>query len=330
MSSHVVTLQSCIAESTSGWQVRLGSDTLALVTSNFITVSLSDDRDVDVLSAGDGDRAVVLHHGTPGSALTWQGWVEPIVSRGLRIISISRPGYSTSARRKGRTVADAASDVAEVIDHLGVKEIVTAGWSGGGPHALATAAILPNVRAVASLAGVGAYGAPDLDFLAGMGPENEVEFGAALAGEAALTEWMNENTPAFAHVTAEQIVEAFGGLIPQIDADALNAGFAEATAASFRRGLGHGWTGWADDDVAFIHDWGFSLEGLANKGIPITLWQGDLDLMVPEAHGEWLHRHLPGSQLRRVPGHGHISMVANYKDDIIADLVAAFDSSAKS
>ncbi len=290
--------------------------------SNFVTISLSDDRDLDVLTAGTGTRAVVLQHGTPADASLWLAWVDAVVDRGLRLVAVSRPGYATSARHHGRTVADAASDIGEVLDHLGVTEFVTAGWSGGGPHALAAAALLPGARGVASLAGVGPFGVADLDFLAGMGPENEVEFGAALEGTAALAAWMNENTPPYAHVTGPEVAAAFGGLVPQVDIDALNGGFADAMAASDRRCLAHGWTGWADDDVAFTKPWGFDLETLSAKGIPITLWQGDLDLMVPEAHGEWLHRHIAGSTLRRVSGHGHISLVTDFRDDILDDLIA--------
>jgi pimeloyl-ACP methyl ester carboxylesterase len=291
---------------------------------NYLTLSLSDDRDLDLITAGEGPRAVVLQHGTPADASIWREWIDPVVERGYRFVAVSRPGYATSARHHGRSVADAAADIGEVLDHLGISEFVTAGWSGGGPHALATAALLPGARAVASLAGVGPYGAPDLDFLAGMGPENEEEFGAVIEGEVALAAWMNTNTPPFKTVTAAEVADAFGGLVPQIDKDCLNNGFAETMAASDRRALAHGWTGWADDDFAFAKPWGFELETLAAKGIPVTIWQGDLDLMVPEAHGEWLHQHIAGSTIRRVPGHGHISLVVDYKDDILDDLTSVF------
>jgi len=290
-----------------------------------LTLSLSDDRELDVITAGEGTRAVVLQHGTPSDASIWAPWVEPVVARGFRFVAVSRPGYATSARWHGRTVADAASDIAEVLEHLDVAEFVTAGWSGGGPHALATATLLPNARGVATLAGVGPYGEPDLDFLAGMGPENEEEFGAVVAGEAALTQWMQTNTPGFMHVTAAEVAAAFGGLVPQVDIDSLNNGFAETMAASDRRALAHGWTGWFDDDFAFVKPWGFELDALIAKGIPVVIWQGDLDLMVPEAHGLWLHNRITGSALRRVAGHGHISLVVDFKDDILDDLVAAFD-----
>ncbi len=107
-----------------------------------------------------------------------------------------------STRRRGRTVADAAGDVALVLERYGVPWFVTAGWSGGGPHALATAALLgERCRSAATLAGVGPYGVAGLDFLDGMGPENHAEFGAALRGEAAVRTWLAENAADYAHVT---------------------------------------------------------------------------------------------------------------------------------
>jgi pimeloyl-ACP methyl ester carboxylesterase len=106
---------------------------------------------------------------------------------GLRTVLHARPGYAGSTPLPGRSVADVAADVAVVVDALGADEFVTVGWSGGGPHALATAALLPDrCLGAATIAGVAPYAAAGLDWLAGMGVENIEEFGAAVAGEPAL------------------------------------------------------------------------------------------------------------------------------------------------
>jgi pimeloyl-ACP methyl ester carboxylesterase len=195
---------------------------------------------------------------------------------------------------------------------------VTGGWSGGGPHALACAALLPDrCRAAATLAGVGPSGDDELDFLADMGPENVEEFGAAQEGEDALRAWMAEFGEPFRHVTAEQIAEAFGGLVPQIDVDVLEGGYAAQMAAETRRALQGGFDGWVDDDLAFARPWGFDVGGIQ---LPVTVWQGDLDLMVPFAHGRWLVDHLPNATQHMVAGHGHISLVTRYRDEILNDL----------
>jgi pimeloyl-ACP methyl ester carboxylesterase len=278
------------------------------------------DRVLDVLAGGAADGpALLLHHGTPSDATLWEGWDALARARGLRLLSISRPGYATSTRRPGRRVADVVSDVARVLEHYDVPWFVTAGWSGGGPHALACAARLgERCRGAATLAGVGAYGVPDLDFLAGMGPENHAEFGAALRGERELRAWLTANAAIMRTVTGTELAEAFGGLVPQVDKDVLAGGFADSMAASMRRALAGGFDGWIDDDLAFIAPWGFDLAAIA---VPVTVWQGDLDLMVPFAHGNWLRHHIPPAVSHAAPGHGHISLITTYREAIVDDLL---------
>jgi pimeloyl-ACP methyl ester carboxylesterase len=276
-------------------------------------------RTLDVYLGGDeGGFPLVMHHGTPSDSTTFADWDERCRERGFRLVCASRPGYATSTRLPGRDVAQAARDTAELLDLLGVDAFVTGGWSGGGPHALACAALLPDrCRAAATLAGVGPSGDDELDFLADMGPENVEEFGAAQEGEDALRAWLAEFGEPFRHVSAEQIAEAFGGLVPQIDVDVLEGGYAAQMAAETRRALQGGFDGWVDDDLAFTRPWGFDVGGIQ---LPVTVWQGDLDLMVPFAHGRWLVDHLPKATQHMVAGHGHISLVTRYRDEILNDL----------
>ena len=131
--------------------------------------------------------------------------------------------------------------------------------------------------------------------------------------------WMAEHAEPFRTVTGAQIAEAFGGLVPQIDRDVLQGGYADHMAAETRRALGGGVDGWVDDDLAFTRPWGFDLAGI---DVPVTVWQGDLDLMVPAAHGTWLRGHIPGAQARTPQGHGHISLVTAHRQEILDWLVA--------
>jgi pimeloyl-ACP methyl ester carboxylesterase len=151
-----------------------------------------------------------------------------------------------------------------------------------------------------------------------MGPENHAEFGAALRGETALRAWLAEHAADYVRVTGPEIAGALGGLIPQVDKDVLTGGVADAFAATTRRALAGGFDGWIDDDLAFIEPWGFAL---ASIGAPVTVWQGDLDLMVPAAHGAWLASAMPTAVARAAPGHGHISLVTTYRDAIVDDLL---------
>jgi pimeloyl-ACP methyl ester carboxylesterase len=292
------------------------------MTASTQTITLSHGRTVDLFLGGDPNgRPLVMHHGTPSDSTTFADWHDDCAARHLRLICMSRPGYAATPRMAGRSVADIAHLTADLLDQLGHSEFHTAGWSGGGPHALACAALLPHrCQGAAILAGVGPYGEPDLDFLAGMGPENIEEFNASLQGEAALRAWKEANVQSFRSVTGPELAAAFGGLVPPIDQAELTGPYADAMATEMRRALSGGFDGWIDDDLAFIRPWGFDL---ARITIPISIWQGDLDLMVPHQHATWLAAHIKTAQLHMVPGHGHISLVTRYRSPILDTLLSA-------
>ncbi len=285
-------------------------------------LTLSNGRIIDLYLGGDPNgHPLVMHHGTPSDSTTFADWHEDCAARHIRLICMSRPGYAGSPRMAGRSVADIAALTAELLDHLGHTEFHTAGWSGGGPPARACTALLADrCRGAAILAGVGPYGEPDLDFLAGMGPENIEEFNASLQGEATLRAWKEANVQSFRTVTGPELAAAFGGLVPPIDQAELTGPYAEAMATEMRRALSGGFDGWIDDDLAFIRPWGFDL---ATITIPTSIWQGDLDLMVPHQHATWLAAHIPAAQLHMVPGHGHISLVTRYRSNILNTLFGA-------
>src|SRR6202789_2728322 len=190
-------------------------------------VPLADGRDLDVLTVGPEDGfPLVVHEGTPGGLVPNGKIVGAAEERGLRVVMTARPGYEGSTPRPGRRVADVADDVAQVLDALGAGQFVSIGFSGGGPHSLACAALLPGrCLAAASVAGVGPYGVDGLDFLAGMGPENVEEFGLAIQGEAALTPFLEKEAAALRDITGEQIVGALAGLISGADAAVLTGEF---------------------------------------------------------------------------------------------------------
>jgi pimeloyl-ACP methyl ester carboxylesterase len=166
------------------------------------------------------------------------------------------------------------------------------------------------------MAGVAPYGVPGLDWLADMGEENVAEFGAALAGPSQLSEFMTAVEPEFAHITPETVVAAFGDLISDVDKKALEGPIADFLAESARHALSTGIAGWRDDDLAFTADWGFDPAAIT---VPVSIWQGDQDRMVPFTHGQWLSAHIPGADSHLVPGEGHISLI-NQIDAMLATL----------
>jgi pimeloyl-ACP methyl ester carboxylesterase len=288
------------------------------------TVSTADGRQLEVLAVGPADGLpLVFHSGTPAGLVSYGPMEEAAAERGLRLVQYARPGYGDSTAAPGRRVADAAGDVAVVLDDLGADSFVTAGWSGGGPHALATAAGLNDrCRAVASIAGVAPYQSPGLDWLGGMAAENVAEFGATIAGEAELTAFLTAEAAQLREVTADQIVEGMGTLVSAVDIAVMTGEFARFLAAGFRAALATGIAGWRDDDLAFVQDWGVELDRLGAGGVPIAIWQGDQDMMVPFAHGQWLADHIAGVSAHLLPGQGHLSLAVGHFGAILDDLQA--------
>ena len=286
-----------------------------------VLITTPDGRTLAVVDTGGDGVPCVFHGGTPGGGNRHEAGVAAASAAGLRWITYARPGYADSTPLADRTVAQAAEDTAAVLDHLGLDEFVTYGWSGGGPHALACAALLADrCRAAATIASVAPYGAVGLDFMGGMGPENVEEFGLAVEGRAALAPYLEAAAPELREVTSEGVAAALGGVIGEVDRAALTGEFAEFLAASFRAAVRVGIDGWLDDDLAFTRPWGFDLAGIT---VPVTVWQGGQDLMVPFSHGEWLVEHVAGAQSRLQPEHGHLSLGLEQLPTILRELAAA-------
>ncbi len=282
-------------------------------------LTLSDGRTLQVWTAGDlGGLALVFLPGTPAGVTPEVELVDAAAAAGVGLVSIARPGYGRSTRLPGRSVADVVPDTAEVLAQLGCGGVVVLGWSGGGPHALACAARLPSCRAAASLAGAGPDDT-DLDLDAGMASDNIEEFAAARSGEPALRSWLEQAALSLTSLDPDGVIEAMGALLPPADRAALTPARAQHFAASFREALAAGVDGWLDDDLAFVRPWGFDLAGIA---VPVAVWQGDQDTMVPPAHGRWLAEHLPTAVPHWLPGDGHMSAGYDHMDEIVTDLVA--------
>ena len=288
--------------------------------SQHLTVSTQDGRRLEVLTAGPDDGLpLVFHPGTPSGPIAPGPVIAAASERGLRTVMYARPGYGESTPQPGRTVASAAGDVAAILDRLEADRFVTAGWSGGGPHALACAALLPGrCQAAASVAGVAPYRAGGLDWLAGMGPENIEEFSAAAAGETALTGFLAAAAAEVSEVTGAGVLAALGGLVAAADTAVLTGEFAGYLAASFRAAVRGGPAGWRDDDLAFVHDWGFAVTAVP---VPAAIWQGDQDRMVPRGHGAWLAGQVPGARAHLLPGEGHLTLITGMFGEILDDLL---------
>jgi len=246
---------------------------------------------------------VIVHHGTPSSALLHPWWVEDAKQRGIDLVGYERPGYGDTPRAEGRDIAWVASDVARFADERGIGEFATWGISGGAPHALACAALFPDrVVAATAIAGPTPYGVEGLDWLDGMGEGNIVEFGAALDGEDVLRPLLEEEAAAMLGGGDSGFETLLSppdrAILPQLQ------GFLGQT---FAEALANGVDGWLDDDLAFVRPWGFDL---AEIRVPVLLLHGEQDVFVPIEHGRWLAERLPGIDTRLLEEEGHLSLYA--------------------
>jgi pimeloyl-ACP methyl ester carboxylesterase len=284
-------------------------------------VTAADGRTLEAIVEGPSHGGlVVLHHGTPGSAAEiWPPHIEAAAECDLRLAAYSRPGGAGSERRAGRSVADCAADAVAVADHLGADRFYTLGGSGGGPHALACAALLPDrVIAAATIASVAPFDADGLDWSAGMGEENLEEFAAAQSGPAELEAFMNKWASELRTITGEQVLASLGDLVSEPDAAVLTGEYADHAAASIRDSLRSGIWGWFDDDMAILGDWGFELGRI---DVPVSLWHGHEDRFVPLAHGVWLSEHVAGARAHLLDNHGHLSLAVAHFDQILDDML---------
>jgi pimeloyl-ACP methyl ester carboxylesterase len=271
------------------------------------SVTTSDGRTLTVREGGNPEGFPVLFiSGTPGSSTIYEPHARDAAERGIRLFSYDRPGYGGSTRQKGRKVADCAPDIAAVCDAFGVERFGVWGISGGGPHALAAAALMPDrVIAAAALASCAPYHAEGLDFLEGMGEQNVEEFGVIFEGEAAHHASMEKQRHEMLSATPEQLVEVWQTLLGPSDREAATGMLAAFLLDHIRAGIGPSGDGWIDDDLAFVTPWGFDL---ASIRVPVQLWQGEQDKFVPYGHGVWLAEQIPGVDARLTAEDGHLTL----------------------
>ena len=283
-------------------------------------IELDDGRRLDLRVSGPiGGVPLLFHHGTPGAATPLRAFERAVHDRGLRFATFSRPGYGSSSRLRGRRVVDVVQDTAAVLTAIEADRCLVAGWSGGGPHALACGARLGAAAGTLVISGVAPYGLAELDWMAGMGDDNVAEFGAALLGEPTVRPMLEELREQLKDTDTAGIIASLDSLLPDVDKAVLTDEFGEDMAASFAEGLRHGVDGWVDDDLAFTEPWGFNLDEIPG---PVMIWQGSLDLMVPFAHGKALASRIAGASVHLEEGEGHLSIGLGALDSMLDELVS--------
>jgi pimeloyl-ACP methyl ester carboxylesterase len=240
-----------------------------------------------------GGFPVLVHPPSPGSRRMLPSAVELAASKfGLALISYDRPGYGRSTARPARSVADAALDVRAIAAELGVWRLAVWGHSGGGPFALASAALLPDlVVAACVFASLAPADAPGLDYLGSWQEEEraEIELFFSEPELARRQRWSQAQERHETLSTAAGWLEMFGESADDAEPRVLE--LAEHLALVEQDSLGSGDQGWWDDNVAFLTPWGFDPASIA---VPVQLWHGEADKAVPPAFGHWLAERIPG------------------------------------
>jgi pimeloyl-ACP methyl ester carboxylesterase len=277
-----------------------------------------DDVTLGVRESGTPGGFPVLHyHGTPGSRLEMTWADDEIAAAGVQLLTFDRPGYGLSTQLPFSLTRVARLGIA-LADRLGWERFAATGWSGGGPFALATAALAPErVRAVGVMSGAGPFQAVPgaLENLDG----GDAEGAGLVIGDP--------------DAAAAAFATTFEGLADLADEAALLAAFEPALSdrdrrvlaeprhataifadirEAFRQGaLGGGW-----DNVAWIGPWDFDLAAVT---CPVCLWYGDEDRMAPLAHGQFLAERLPNARLTVRAGYGHLASF-EHLSDMLAEL----------
>lgn len=277
---------------------------------------------LQILEGGDQNgRPVLVHHGTPNpnSRLLFEPDVARAERLGIRLISYDRPGYGGSTARPGRSVADCAEDVRAIAAALEIERLAVWGISGGGPHAIACAALLPDlVPAVAVLACSARWNVAGLDYFAGMGELNVEDTRLMLENPVAARAKCEGDRLEMLAIAPGALIEYLNTLLTPVDAEVITGELAQYLVDSVRLGLAPGCDGWWDDEAAFLAPWGFELESIRS---PVLLLHGRQDRFVPFAHGEWLSRHIPRVQAELTDEDGHLTLTTRHLDHVHAWLL---------
>lgn len=275
-------------------------------TANAVTAN--DGRTLTYSEWGDPNGFPVFTlHGTPGSRFNRHYDESKYAEAGARVLTYDRPGYGGSDRHRGRRVLDCVADVVVIADALGIDEFAVIGGSGGGPHALAVAARLPDrVTRVTCAVGIVPFDTEGFDFFEGMDPNNIREVGWALEGEEVLIRELEREAAEMVERVAVDPSKIIGDDWDLSDADRAELARPErhdVIRESVTESVANGVWGWVDDDLCFISPWGFEISEIR---VPARVIYGATDVLVPRQHGEWLARNVPNAEVVIEEAQGHI------------------------
>ena len=253
--------------------------------------------------------------GAPNAGVLYDAWAQDAARRDLTLITYDRPGYGGSSGQAGRSVADCAADVRTLSEVLGFDRCVVWGFSGGGPHALACGALLEDlVAAVATIGSPAPFDAPGLDYLAGWSDEDREDHELFLSDRAEWERRGERERRELLAMNAGELAEYWSAGMCAADGATLRGEFGVWLHRAAHAALASSIEGWTEDDIALFHaPWGFDP---ASISIPVKVWHGQEDRLMPFAHGRWLAETIPGAHAELRDDDGHLTVVAERIGDV--------------
>jgi pimeloyl-ACP methyl ester carboxylesterase len=284
---------------------------MSIKSQNYI--NLPDGRRLSFDEFGDRQgKPVFYFHGFPGSRLEAK-LADPISREsGVRFIGIDRPGYGYSSFKPGRNFISWPDDVAELAEALRIDRFSILGVSGGGPYAAACAFKMPDrLDAVGIICGMGPVDVPDL--IKGMPwPYRQ---GLRLADRLPeMVTTLYSFSALFFRFYPERMLSILSGMVAGPDKIALkNKELIQVLSASFQEAFRSSLRWPATDVVLYSRPWGFPLQDI---DIPVHLWHGEKDRIVPPEMGRYMAQSIPNCRATFFPDEGHFSIILNRIEEI--------------
>jgi pimeloyl-ACP methyl ester carboxylesterase len=284
------------------------------------SLKLSDGRSIEYIDNGVSSKsALILHHGTPTTMAVWGTWLAAAAEKGVRAIAFTRPGYAGSDRKIGHRVIDANDDLEEILDQLNIENLVSVGWSGGGPYALASG-LLKRCTGVHLIASVSPYDAADFDWFQDATPESVEETKISAKSLEDCIAFKEGYYTELRDMTAEQFLVEYEKRSSFKAFEAAYREFSKDLSFSMHDALRDGVIGYAEDEYAFLSNWGFETKDVQ---IPVGIWQGLDDKSVSPHMARWLNANILNPTLKLLEDQHHGSIMVETREEILNAAIEA-------
>ena len=272
------------------------------------SLKLSDGRALEYIDNGVSSKsALILHHGTPTSMTVWGTWLTAAAEEGIRAIAFTRPGYAGSDRKVGHRIINANDDLEEICNQLGIENFVSSG-------------LLKKCNGVQLIASVSPYDAPDFDWFQDQTPEMVEEAKISAKSLEDSIAFKEKYYTEFRDMTAEQFLVEYEKRPSFKEFETAYRAFSNDLSFSMHNALRDGVLGYAEDEYAFLSNWGFETKEIQ---VPVGIWQGLDDMSVSPHMARWLNANILNPTLELLEGQHHGSIMVEKRSEILNAAIRA-------